>query len=451
MSCARKINGKNISLWVICFIFLVPLAVNVGHWSGKPIDMVLSDIWLLLFLCGGLASLLFTDRKVEWPGRLAFLAFLPIVYFFLVGLYGGMTGGGLSNILSMMRFVKQFAFLIVGWALYKIYGHTLPSYFIRAGLAVLLVVVFSSVYYGDFPMGCGVEGRWGGCLFSLDAYGFPNSAASYYVFLLGLLMCGASKFSKYRPHIIIGIPIVSVMIVLTLSRAAWVYLIWVAFFGWLFLIGSSKKFLALLLALCMLGVMAFAFVHYEDTELGFNALGKIERNVSADPSSGRFVIWKESIELIKDKPLFGYGFSYFSNYVRGFGTPHNQYLEILFKAGVVGLLIYISCLVLLWSFIKKRRCDFGPGGADFLCWGVLGGLVVNGLFQPIFSYSIVANILMTGLGYVAAAAEDKRSNGAHDVLEVEEKMNFRSNEPGFVDSLKLIPNDSVVDANDLRK
>lgn len=413
----KSIKLKNIFLYLTCLAFLTPVAVNLGYWDGKPIDVVLSDIWLVFFFCGVFLGFIFNSIKVVKPNAMVFLVFLPVFYYILMGTYGGVTGGGLSNLLSMVRFIKQFIFLIAGWLLYGIYERVLPACFIKICLMFFLVTFVSSFYYGDFPMGCGAEGRWGGCIFSLDVYGFPNSAASYFVLLLGMLMYCASIFQRYRGFIVAAMPVIFVMIFLTLSRAAWVYLAWVSFFGWLFLVDRSKKIRFLVIGACLLGLAAFLFSLYENTELGFNALGKIERNISSDPSSGRFAIWSQSIALIKERPFLGYGFSYFSNYVQGYDTPHNQYLEILFKAGIVGLFGYALFLMLMWHLVKRRKNSLGPGGAAFLGCGVLGGLIFNGMFQPIFSYSVVANLFMAVLGYLAAATWNKDALSDHSDID----------------------------------
>src|SRR5690606_34697220 len=53
---------------------------------------------------------------------------------------------------------------------------------------------------------------------------------------------------------------------------------------------------------------------------------------SSDPFSGRTDIWEQTIQLWSERPLWGYAFEPFSNYSE-YDTAHQQYLEILFKAG----------------------------------------------------------------------------------------------------------------------
>jgi len=79
----------------------------------------------------------------------------------------------------------------------------------------------------------------------------------------------------------------------------------------------------------------------------------------------RIQIWKNTVELIKDKPLFGYGAGNWDIFFPSKGInkiprmaiknetvarPHNDYLWIAAETGVVGLLIYLSVLVLVYFY-----------------------------------------------------------------------------------------------------
>lgn len=67
--------------------------------------------------------------------------------------------------------------------------------------------------------------------------------------------------------------------------------------------------------------------------------------------TGRTYIWDSVIEIIKDKPILGYGNCVykFSQYI---STTHNTILDILFKTGLLGLVAYII-------IIKNTIKNFG--------------------------------------------------------------------------------------------
>lgn len=89
--------------------------------------------------------------------------------------------------------------------------------------------------------------------------------------------------------------------------------------------------------------------------------------------TGRTIIWTYIWELIKEAPIFGYGFS--DGYIRlskmnyilnGAFNAHNQILEFLWEGGIVLLLIFIVCTM---ATIKKSRQMTGPI-AQFLVLGI---------------------------------------------------------------------------------
>lgn len=84
--------------------------------------------------------------------------------------------------------------------------------------------------------------------------------------------------------------------------------------------------------------------------------------------SGRGYLWKTTLPLISQRPIFGYGLDTFAyhfpqndkNMIGGIGTiavatkPHSLYLDIAFGMGVVGLLVFLMIVfILLWKSFKK--------------------------------------------------------------------------------------------------
>ena len=78
--------------------------------------------------------------------------------------------------------------------------------------------------------------------------------------------------------------------------------------------------------------------------------------------TGRVPLWQESLKLIAQRPLLGYGYSGFWNadsrdvqylwQVIGWTAPnaHDGYLDILLQIGVIGLVLYIF----MWARIVRR-------------------------------------------------------------------------------------------------
>ncbi len=105
---------------------------------------------------------------------------------------------------------------------------------------------------------------------------------------------------------------------------------------------------------------------------GFSALNTNLRQFSLDifgiasnsPSSGeagsnRMQLWRDTIERIRQRPIFGFGPEgfYGENEISGGLSPHNEYLQIAGYLGIPGLILYLAALISIfvhhWKKIKK--------------------------------------------------------------------------------------------------
>lgn len=72
--------------------------------------------------------------------------------------------------------------------------------------------------------------------------------------------------------------------------------------------------------------------------------------------SGRDRIWSESIILIKNKPIFGYGTGTgLSDIIDINVSAHNLYIQILLQNGIIGLIIFFILILFLWNLFYKGR------------------------------------------------------------------------------------------------
>ncbi|MGV8090431.1 MAG: O-antigen ligase family protein [Mangrovibacterium sp.] len=118
-----------------------------------------------------------------------------------------------------------------------------------------------------------------------------------------------------------------------------------------------------------------------------------------DSSNGRLLIWRVSTEMIKDKPLLGYGHSGFhANYMdyqaRYFKVhpqskyrqladnvkhPFNEFIKITVNYGIIGLLFYLSLLgIILWKTMNTQN----------LYRSVLIGVYISFIILSCFSYPL---------------------------------------------------------------
>lgn len=404
---------KRHSIYLFAFLLLSPLSITLLEVSGKPVDISSSDLMSVLIPF----SLIYVGLRNKLT--LLLPAFLIFFYLSLAMIHSILEGGQLSNVISSLRFSKQFLMIAAGGAFFVIYKQNKSNVFVCVFCVISVVILFSDIVWGGFPRGCGYEGRWGGCFLGLDVYGFPNSSASYLAIgFLVILFLHSIKLVSVKVTIFAFV-IIAILSLLSLSRASWVTL----FLGGIgFLIFLRNPFLIFaylslfFITACMIFFNMDAII---DMPIFEGMVNKVAYYSSGNEmTSGRTHIWFDTLVLWSDQPLFGYGFDYFSKYVVGFDTPHQQYLELLYKSGFFGTVIYLllCCYtVFLLSVFLKYKANFNEGNIPLRLLAIVAfPVAVNGLFQPILSYSTVANIAMFTLGYLLEFNKVKFSEGENE-------------------------------------
>jgi O-antigen ligase len=83
------------------------------------------------------------------------------------------------------------------------------------------------------------------------------------------------------------------------------------------------------------------------------------------------------------------------------GTPHNQYLEVWFKTGLVGLLWYLSIIVLGAARVWKSRTFLSEDLCPKSLYVMLVLVLVSNFAQPNLSYSPTGNLVFLIFGVFA--------------------------------------------------
>ena len=149
---------------------------------------------------------------------------------------------------------------------------------------------------------------------------------------------------------------------ISLERGSWLA-------GVLVLAGLVVLYRKRMLRLILLGGLAMIL-------LGAGLLSRqvsmaIERFGEQHPIDDRIVVTDAMIQMILEKPVFGWGYDrlnvYMQDYYRqvgsasiafGFTTSHNTYLTIFTELGLVGFLLY--SLPVIWLFLKSAKAWRGP-------------------------------------------------------------------------------------------
>ncbi len=84
-------------------------------------------------------------------------------------------------------------------------------------------------------------------------------------------------------------------------------------------------------------------------------------------SSGRWEAWKATLNMVAKKPILGHGFNSF-RYVFameawGFeSSAHNEYIQLLYEQGIIGLFLYLSMFMSIWIHLYKNKNPISDAG-----------------------------------------------------------------------------------------
>ena len=395
--------------WLIAVAAVWPIAIRISEMGGKPVDLVFSDFLFLLVVLTPPRTFLTipegTDLKKLAAIRL--IAAACVLYGLGLSLLGYAASTELSRIVSAVKFVKPVTFVLLGAYLAMIFP---PLLLLRRITTVFALVVLATLGTAlanpAFPR-CG----WGRFLFAWETYGYPNAPMTFYGVMVPMLAAAVDVQQRraFRVLFRLATVVCILLVVASLSRSSTISMT----VGLSFYLFSTSRGHIPVAAVVVGVVFALAGVGLMKLETDIDAINFLQSAIdrrltqtvdSDDPFAGRVGIWMHALELCSEKPVLGYAFEPFSRYSNYFDTPHQQYLEILYKTGLVGGVLYLSMLgsglIGLWHLVSRTE----PRSAQsYLMRALLAafvGTLVGNFSQPNLSYSLTGNTLFFMVGAV---------------------------------------------------
>jgi O-antigen ligase len=164
--------------------------------------------------------------------------------------------------------------------------------------------------------------------------------------------------------------------------------------------------------------------------------------VAEDPTQGRAHFWNVTLDVIKAHPLLGSGLGSFSVIYPRYDTrngmfrleqAHNDYLQTLSDAGILGLILGAAFVVILFKrgfALRETHDEFRRGvttGALAGCFAVL----VHSFFD--FTLHTTANALLFVI-ICAVATQDKRINTTYELQGRGRRRRARKPEAAAIES-----------------
>ncbi|MDY0280962.1 MAG: O-antigen ligase family protein [Salinivirgaceae bacterium] len=201
-----------------------------------------------------------------------------------------------------------------------------------------------------------------------------NLLSIAFVLLLPFSLFGMVRFKRLWKYIsIISTILILALIVILQTRAVWVGAmvgVGVSVFVLMFLgskFGIGKRVQIAIVSIGIVGLLSVIGVIFLSQGTSSNRYVKQLQSI-VNPTSKenvhRINIWKTTLDMIQEKPLFGYGPGnwklhapefYNGRFTRenelNWQRPHNDYLWVLAEKGVFGLLIYCGIFAAVFYFL----------------------------------------------------------------------------------------------------
>lgn len=394
-------------LWVIGFPTVFVLINNMI--TAVPVLTVERALFLLL---AGLlvAHALLNPDSLRRPGAIekAMLLYLGVVLISWFTTFGDKTGDEIKNDVVQLGeglLMPFTAFLLARntpWT-QRLAMQCLVALLLTVGLYEVMAGL--AQYYLDLRIfqPPDVEGlhadRMNGTFLNSLPYGIVL-ATLYFVALFCFLH---SKGAGVRALMLaVGLALL-LCIVLSKGRAVWLAMIVANLYVFL----RCRPIRPLLGAAAVIGLVSAPVV----LPLFVNFSELSQRLGDNSPVYNRITAWATSVEMIKDRPLFGFGYGsqtfgkYKSDYYSTWGNvpasyatypvvPHNEFLNVLVMMGLPGLAAFCLLLWALWRTLAKASKP--PGAA----MGIASDLAI---FVQAAFIVVVVNLLfmdMVGNPYV---------------------------------------------------
>ena len=206
------------------------------------------------------------------------------------------------------------------------------------------------------------------------------------------------------------------------ARSGYLALPPAAFFACVYLYGYKRlpQILLTLLGIVLIAALSSATLRDRFT-MALNEQNTYQSS-SYETSVGiRMIFYKNTVELIKEKPILGYGTSSFEKTYSALAAskyqdwrggratdPHNQYLFIWLENGLIGLLLFFAYIVVAIRAGMHNQ-PYGPIASSFLV-AICASSLFNSHFKTFAEGNLLAFFLGTLLAFFPSAS---RSDGEH--------------------------------------
>ena len=321
------------------FFILLGFSIPISVAFTNILIVVYSLTWIFE---GDFSKKIKEIKSVKWISSLLLL----ISFYFLGMLYGDMHND-YSYVIKRVLLLLFFIPIVISELKPKTYILALHAFLISNLTSAIVAVGINYDFINPIFDNSAIT--------AFLKYNYHNILLSFSA-LLSFLMFLKSK-SKYSFLYIVLILIYSFSIFNEAGRAGQLTFNVFFIFYAIFLLRSKFKF-SILIILFLIIINFFSYKNSSIFKHRVDHLTHIvqndgqKKNKNSVEKDIRYLFTKTGLELIRKKPIFGYGTGSFSSVFKletetsydlnKHKTPHNNYLYILFELGFIGLIFFLS-------------------------------------------------------------------------------------------------------------
>lgn len=353
-------------LWYF-IVFFTPLSINLeemklgGVGMALPTEPLLFGI-LILFILKLLSGKSIDKRIFTHP--ISYVIYAYLAWMMLTCITSELPVVSLKFLITRLWFIVSFYFIATH--LFKD-ERNIRRYFLLFLFPLFLVVIYTVVRHSMYGFDKD-SSHWVMEPIFKDHTSYGAVLAMYFPVLIGLLLRKHMNL-LLRVMLSIGLVVLTVGLILSYTRAAWLSIAAVTGILGILLLGIKLR--TAIFSMALIG--GFVFLSWDDLQVSLSrnkqdSSDKLEEhvtsmsNVSSDASNlERLNRWNSAMEMFKERPLVGWGPGTYQFVYAPFqrakdltiistkqgdgGNAHSEYLGPLCEQGVLGTLLFLALLL----------------------------------------------------------------------------------------------------------
>ena len=413
-------SGKKINIFYFMLIILIVFLIfkpSPTKILGDSLGLKIGDLFLLVLVLG----ILFIDYKIVLPKNPTFIFLIGLLLIELISLFLGMVQH-VVTVRDLFEIFRPFLYLLVYLAGYKIAkkvdfsGKSVKA--VKYLLLIFIIFCYFQLFnflnineYFQYLYQYSKNRSWGSIYVRIvGTFTNPNYLGVFLTWVNSILLASIILTKKNKIALWFYFFLITFLILCTGSRSSLVVFL-LSIFSIIFsynmdLVREKKYFKSITNLITFFVIFVIFFNIFNGVIIkNFRRLSDAENIFMS--FYARVDIWKSSLQLLKGTPLFGVG-----SYKSIIDIFDNNYINILFKNGILGVTFFV--LFLGNNLIKSYKLFLNKHN-NFIRTFALGMIGIN--ITTIISMITMDpyNFIQTGSIYILLISIQDTLFGGKDV------------------------------------